>query len=184
VLHQRAGDAQVVFILVGHVLQHVGGQARIDERGAGQTGQQAAGPRLGGVLLDDDRTAGAQGRGRVAAESAVRQREVARAEDHDRPERHEHGADIVRRADDRKIRGAADRRAAPRPAAGQIGERRQCGDHAVELRRELIDAQRRLPARDGQDLIAHAAGAQARDDRAQRRVTILRRQARNEAGAD
>ena len=97
-------------------------------------GDQLARPGMAGMALDDDGASRGQGGGGVAAGSAVREREVARAEDGDRAQRLEHAPDVG--LGDWATTGLTGIDAGLDPAAlaDLGGEHLECVDGALALR--------------------------------------------------
>ena len=72
------------------------GQPGVGDRAAQLARDQLAGARVRRVALDDDGAARGERRRGVAARGREREREVARAEHGDRPDRDEHAAHVGR----------------------------------------------------------------------------------------
>ena len=125
------------------------GQAGVGDRGADLAGDELARARVRRVALDHDGAAGGERGGGVAAGGGEGEREVARAEHGDRPDRDEHAADVgardrlgvgVGRVEDRLdvVARVEQRRRTPRagPAVRSSSERRrELGQPGLGLRR-------------------------------------------------
>ena len=151
-------------------------QAGVGHRRADLARDQLAGAGVRRVALDDDRAAGGERRRGVAAGGREREREVARAEHGDGPDRDEHPPDV--RARDRlRIRvGRVDDRLDVVAGIEHGGERLELPGGALELAAQPGLGQPGLAARHGDDLVgggAQAGGGTAQQRRA--RVAVAQR---------